>query len=187
MTRLDCVPLGIVVNTQAERFYDEGEDFWPKRYAIWGRLVAQQPDQIAYCIIDSKVDRPLHAVGVPADRRADASPSSRGARLAAGRTRSHGRRVQSRRAARAPSTTQILDDCRTEGSPGQVALGAGHRHAAVLRLSAAAGHHVHLSGVKVNERAAVLMALASRAQTFSRPAKSWPATFSAKATWRASA
>lgn len=33
---------------------DEGEDFWPKRYAIWGRLVAQQPDQIAYCIIDSK-------------------------------------------------------------------------------------------------------------------------------------
>ena len=38
----------------AQRFYDEGEDFWPKRYAIWGRLVAQQPDQIAYCIIDSK-------------------------------------------------------------------------------------------------------------------------------------
>ena len=39
----------------AERFYDEGEDLWPKRYAIWGRLVAQQPDQIAYSIIDSKV------------------------------------------------------------------------------------------------------------------------------------
>jgi tricarballylate dehydrogenase len=31
-----------------------GEEFWPKRYAIWGRLVAQQPDQIAFCIIDSK-------------------------------------------------------------------------------------------------------------------------------------
>ena len=42
VTRLDCVPLGIVVNKQAERFYDEGEDLWPKRYAIWGRLVAQQ-------------------------------------------------------------------------------------------------------------------------------------------------
>jgi len=55
VTRLDCVPLGIVVNAQAERFYDEGEDLWPKRYAIWGRLVAQQPDQIAYSIIDSKV------------------------------------------------------------------------------------------------------------------------------------
>jgi tricarballylate dehydrogenase len=55
VTRLDCVPLGIVVNNQAERFYDEGEDLWPKRYAIWGRLVAQQADQIAYCIIDSKM------------------------------------------------------------------------------------------------------------------------------------
>jgi tricarballylate dehydrogenase len=48
------VSLGIVVNARGERFYDEGEDFWPKRYAIWGRLVAAQPDQIAYAIIDSK-------------------------------------------------------------------------------------------------------------------------------------
>lgn len=54
VTRLDCVSLGVVVNKNGERFYDEGEDFWPKRYAIWGRLVAQQPDQIAHCIIDSK-------------------------------------------------------------------------------------------------------------------------------------
>ena len=54
VTRLDCVPFGIVVNKHAKRFYDEGEDFWPKRYAIWGRLVAQQSDQIAYSIIDSK-------------------------------------------------------------------------------------------------------------------------------------
>tara|TARA_B110000008_G_scaffold36935_1_gene33525 strand:- start:7796 stop:9181 length:1386 start_codon:yes stop_codon:yes gene_type:complete len=53
-SRIDCVPLGIVVNNQAARFYDEGEDFWPKRYAIWGRLVAAQPDQVAYSIIDSQ-------------------------------------------------------------------------------------------------------------------------------------
>ena len=53
-SRIDCVPLGIVVNNQAVRFYDEGEDFWPKRYAIWGRLVAAQPDQVAYSIIDSQ-------------------------------------------------------------------------------------------------------------------------------------
>jgi tricarballylate dehydrogenase len=53
-TRIDCVSLGIVVNTEAKRFYDEGEDFWPKRYAIWGRLVATQPGQLAYSIIDSK-------------------------------------------------------------------------------------------------------------------------------------
>ena len=55
VTRLDSVPLGIAVNQHGERFYDEGEDLWPKRYAIWGRLVAQQPGQIAYSVIDSKV------------------------------------------------------------------------------------------------------------------------------------
>lgn len=53
-TRIDCVSLGIVVNRDAQRFYDEGEDFWPKRYAIWGRLVAHQPGQTAWSIIDSK-------------------------------------------------------------------------------------------------------------------------------------
>jgi tricarballylate dehydrogenase len=54
VTRVDCVSLGIMVNCEAMRFYDEGEDFWPKRYAIWGRLVALQPKQIGYSIIDSK-------------------------------------------------------------------------------------------------------------------------------------
>ncbi|MGY4256241.1 tricarballylate dehydrogenase [Bradyrhizobium sp. USDA 4516] len=55
ITRHDSVVFGIVVNRHAERFYDEGEDIWPKRYAIWGRLVAAQPDQIAYIIFDSTV------------------------------------------------------------------------------------------------------------------------------------
>ena len=54
VTRLDCVPFSIVVDRDGKRFYDEGEDIWPKRYAIWGRLVAQRPGQIAYSIIDSK-------------------------------------------------------------------------------------------------------------------------------------
>jgi tricarballylate dehydrogenase len=53
-TRLDSVPYSVVVNRNAERFYDEGEDVWPKRYAIWGRLIAQQPGQIAYSICDAK-------------------------------------------------------------------------------------------------------------------------------------
>src|SRR5215831_2989338 len=55
ITRLDCVVFGIVVNRNAERFYDEGEDIWPKRYAIWGRLVAGQPGQIAHIVFDSTV------------------------------------------------------------------------------------------------------------------------------------
>ncbi|WP_025771909.1 FAD-dependent tricarballylate dehydrogenase TcuA [Thioalkalivibrio sp. HK1] len=54
VTRLDCVPFSIVVNRDAQRFYDEGEDIWPKRYAVWGRLVAAQPQQVGYAIIDSR-------------------------------------------------------------------------------------------------------------------------------------
>ena len=53
-TRVDCVSLGIMVNREGRRFYDEGEDFWPKRYAIWGRLVALQPGQVGHSVIDAK-------------------------------------------------------------------------------------------------------------------------------------
>jgi tricarballylate dehydrogenase len=74
VTRVDCVSLGVVVNRDAQRFYDEGEDFWPKRYAIWGRLIAGQPGQIAYVVIDAKamgrfmppVYPPLRAQSIPA-------------------------------------------------------------------------------------------------------------------------
>jgi len=53
-TRLDSVPFGIIVDKYAKRFYDEGEDFLPRRYAIWGGLIARQPDQIAFSIVDAK-------------------------------------------------------------------------------------------------------------------------------------
>ena len=73
VTRLDSVPFGIVVNKHGQRFYDEGEDFWPKRYAIWGRIVAQQPDQVAYSLIDSKsIDLFMPSVFPP--YRADTIP-----------------------------------------------------------------------------------------------------------------
>ncbi len=66
VTRLDSVPFGIVVNRDGERFYDEGEDFWPKRYAIWGGLIARQPEQIAFSIVDSTVlDRFMPSVFPP--------------------------------------------------------------------------------------------------------------------------
>lgn len=55
VTRVDSVPFGIVVNASGRRFYDEGEDLWPKRYATWGQLIAGQPSQIAYSIFDSQV------------------------------------------------------------------------------------------------------------------------------------
>jgi tricarballylate dehydrogenase len=54
VSRLDSVPFGVVVNQSGVRFYDEGEETWPKRYAIWGGLIVSQPGQIAYSIVDSK-------------------------------------------------------------------------------------------------------------------------------------
>jgi tricarballylate dehydrogenase len=54
VTRVDSVPFGIVVNRDAQRFADEGEDLWPKRYATWGRLIALQPGQVAHSIFDAR-------------------------------------------------------------------------------------------------------------------------------------
>ena len=55
-TRLDMIPFAIVVNSSGCRFYDEGEELWPKRYAIWGRNIAEQPGQKAFSIWDAKVN-----------------------------------------------------------------------------------------------------------------------------------
>jgi tricarballylate dehydrogenase len=52
-TRIDSIPFGIVVNRECVRFADEGLDIWPKRYATWGQLVAEQPGQVAYAIHDN--------------------------------------------------------------------------------------------------------------------------------------
>lgn len=54
VSRLDSIPFGIVVNKSCLRFYDEGENIWPKRYAIWGTLIAEQEEQTAYSILDGK-------------------------------------------------------------------------------------------------------------------------------------
>jgi tricarballylate dehydrogenase len=55
VTRLDSVPIGIVVNCHGQRFSDEGADFWPKRYASWGGLIVKQPGQVVFSIVDSKM------------------------------------------------------------------------------------------------------------------------------------
>lgn len=54
VTRIDSVPLGVVVNRDARRFDDEGQDIWPRRYATWGRLVGEQPGQTAFSIFDRR-------------------------------------------------------------------------------------------------------------------------------------
>ena len=113
-TRVDCVSLGVVVNRDGERFYDEGEDFWPKRYAIWGRLVAQQPDQIAYSIIDAKAAGRFMPPVFPGER-AD-TLEALADQLGLPRERLLATVEAFNRACR-PGTFDhaVLDDCRTEG------------------------------------------------------------------------
>ncbi|AEI79175.1 succinate dehydrogenase/fumarate reductase,flavoprotein [Cupriavidus necator N-1] len=113
-TRIDCVSLGIVVNCDAVRFYDEGEDFWPKRYAIWGRLVAQQPGQIGYSIIDSQAIGRFMPPVFPGEK-ADTLPEL--ARKLGLPEAQFVRTVQDHNAACRVGTFDhtALDDCHTEG------------------------------------------------------------------------
>ncbi|MEX3934433.1 FAD-dependent tricarballylate dehydrogenase TcuA [Paraburkholderia phymatum] len=113
-TRIDCVSLGVVVNREAARFYDEGEDFWPKRYAIWGRLVAQQPGQIAWSIIDAKAVGHFMPPVFPGARANSLLELARELKLDDARFM---QTLDTYNAACRPGTfdhTQ-LDDCRTEG------------------------------------------------------------------------
>ena len=114
ITRHDSVVFGIVVNRDCMRFYDEGEDIWPKRYAIWGRLVAAQPGQIAYIIFDASSRNsfmptlfpPIEAMSI-----ADLAGKLELDSAALEKT------VAGFNAAVRPGTFDhtVLDDCRTEG------------------------------------------------------------------------
>ena len=114
ITRLDCVVFGIVVNKHAQRFYDEGEDIWPKRYAIWGRLVAAQPDQIAYIIFDATSLNSFMPSLYPPIKAA--SIRELAAKFELDRAALE-KTVGDFNAAVRPGTFDhtILDDCRTEG------------------------------------------------------------------------
>jgi tricarballylate dehydrogenase len=156
-TRLDSVVFGIVVNAQAQRFYDEGEDTWPKRYAIWGRLVAQQPGQIAYSIVDSQSIRlfmPSIFPAIQAGSIAELAPKLSLKPAALEKT------VADFNAAVRPGTFDhtVLDDCRTEG----LAIAKSHWarrlekppfYAYPLRP----GITFTYLGVKVNEEARMLL------------------------------
>jgi tricarballylate dehydrogenase len=114
VTRLDSITLGIVVNKHGARFYDEGEDLWPKRYAIWGRLIAQQPDQIAYSIVDAKAQgRFMPSVYPPI--AADSIPEL--AKSLGLDAEAVAQTVRDYNAAVRPGTYdhKILDDCATSG------------------------------------------------------------------------
>lgn len=156
--RLDCVPFSIVVNRDVERFYDEGEDVWPKRYAIWGRLIAQQPGQRAFAITDSQaLHNYLPSVFPP--EKAGSIPELAGKLgLDAAKLQAV---VDEYNAAVQPGTFHgnKLDDCRTDGLDIEKTHWArridtppfyGHPLAPGITFT--------FLGVKVNERAQVMMA-----------------------------
>jgi tricarballylate dehydrogenase len=155
--RLDCVPFSIVVNKDVERFYDEGEDVWPKRYAIWGRLIAQQPDQRAFAVTDSQaLHNYLPSVFPP--MKADSIAELAG-KLGLDAAKL-GAVVDEYNAAVQPGTFHgnKLDDCRTDGLEIEKTHWArridtppfyGHPLAPGITFT--------FLGVKVNERAQVMM------------------------------
>jgi tricarballylate dehydrogenase len=157
ITRLDCVVFGIVVNKNAERFYDEGEDIWPKRYAIWGRLVAAQPDQIAYIIFDApslelfmpSLFPPITAETVPElAAKLGLDPVSLETTVA------------TFNAAVRPGTfdDKILDDCRTEGlSPPKSHWARRIETAPFYAYPVRPGITFTYLGTRVNREARILM------------------------------
>ena len=157
VTRLDCVPLGIVVNKHGERFYDEGEDLWPKRYAIWGRLVAQQPDQAAYSIIDSKVLGRFMPSVYPAIRANSIGELSSALGLPADAVVSTVNRFN-RAVVPGAFDQNLLDSCRTEGlEPGKSHWAQAIDTPPYFGYPLRPGITFTYLGVKVNEKAEVLM------------------------------
>jgi tricarballylate dehydrogenase len=155
--RLDCVSLGVVLNENGDRFHDEGEDFWPKRYAIWGRLVAQQPNQIGYCIIDSKPMGHFMPSVFPPTKADTIEELALQLKLPVERVVAT---VEAYNAAVQPGTFDgdVLDDCKTSGlqpvkSHWARKINAPPFYAYGLRP----GLTFTYLGVRVNERAEALM------------------------------
>jgi tricarballylate dehydrogenase len=53
-------PFGIVVNSEGNRFIDEGADFYLYTYARYGQRILQQPGQFAWQIFDAQTKHLLH-------------------------------------------------------------------------------------------------------------------------------
>ena len=158
VSRVDCVAFGIVVNERAQRFYDEGEDFWPKRYAIWGRLVAQQPGQIGHVIIDSKPVGKFMPTVFPPVAAGTIRELAGALRLDPDALEETVRRFN---AAARPGTfdPSRLDDCRTEGlDPPKTHWAVAIDRPPYYAYSLRPGITFTYLGVGVDHRARVLLA-----------------------------
>lgn len=157
VTRLDCVPFSIVVDRDGNRFYDEGEDVWPKRYAIWGRLVAQRAGQIAYAIVDSKAAKLFMPSVFPAIQSDTIAGLAQKLELdPAALTHT----INTYNAAVRPGNfnSNILDDCKTEGlEPPKTHWAQTIDTPPFIGYPLRPGITFTYLGVAVNDRAEVLM------------------------------
>jgi tricarballylate dehydrogenase len=155
--RLDCIPFAIVVNRNVERFYDEGEDVWPKRYAIWGRLIAQQPGQVAFAITDSQAELDYLPSVFPPYKANSIRELAGMAGIDADRLE---KVVAAYNAAVRPGTFRpmVPDDCRTEGlTPPKSHWARRIEKPPFLCHPLRPGITFTFLGVKVNDKARVMM------------------------------
>ncbi|MFC7156995.1 FAD-dependent tricarballylate dehydrogenase TcuA [Halomarina halobia] len=61
--RVDGYQYGVILNTNGERFVDEGQDARAHTYAKFGREVFQQPDHRAYIVVDDPINDLVRATG----------------------------------------------------------------------------------------------------------------------------
>jgi tricarballylate dehydrogenase len=54
-TNVNTYPFGIIVNSDGDRFLDEGEDYRDRTYAKFGKKILAQPGSTAYLIFDEKI------------------------------------------------------------------------------------------------------------------------------------
>lgn len=157
VSRLDCVPFSIVVDRAGQRFYDEGEDLWPKRYAIWGRLVAQRPGQIAYAITEAKSEKLFMPSAFPPIRAENIADLARKLGVDASALEAT---VSNFNEAVRPGRfdPNSLDDCRTEGiAPPKTHWARSINEAPFIGYPLRPGITFTYLGVKVDENACVLM------------------------------
>lgn len=177
-TRLDTIPFGIVVNKHGLRFYDEGEELWPKRYATWGRHIAEQPDQIAYSLWDSKVTRlflpPMYGATASHDLAELAAVAGLDPAVVS-------RTIAEFNAAVVPDGTfdpGVLDDCRTEGlRPPKSHWAQPLDTPPYYMIAMRPGITFTYMGVAVDRDARVVREDAPRLPTSSPPARSCRATY----------
>ena len=188
VTRVDAVSLGIVVNKHAQRFYDEGEDFWPKRYAIWGRLVAGQPDQIAYSIIDAKSMGKFMPPVYPPIKARSIPELARMLELDAATLAQDDRTNSTPRFGPAPSITRFWTTAARTASrrPRRTGRGRSTRRLS-MPIRCARASRSRTSASPSTTRHASSAGTTSPPRTCSPPARSWRATCSARVISPASA